>query len=107
MCTAQALPIPNAVFDGEICAVDSEGRTRFQELQNALSENSDADLQYFIFDLLYVDGADIRDRPLLVRKAPNRRCSPTNSRQNCNKATRARRLSRSIAIARQRRRRFG
>jgi bifunctional non-homologous end joining protein LigD len=65
----EALKIPNAIFDGEICAVDAEGRTRFQELQRALSEQNDEALQYFIFDLPFVDGEDIRDRPLLVRKA--------------------------------------
>lgn len=65
----EALPITNAVFDGEVCAVDAEGRTRFQDLQNALSEGAEDALQYFMFDLLFVDGFDIRDRPLLVRKA--------------------------------------
>ncbi|MEO6418074.1 MAG: DNA polymerase ligase N-terminal domain-containing protein, partial [Polyangiaceae bacterium] len=65
----EALPIENAIFDGEICAVDSEGRTRFQELQNALSNGTEDALDYFVFDLLFVDGFDIRDRPLLVRKA--------------------------------------
>jgi len=65
----ESLPIPNAIFDGEICAVDDAGRTRFQELQNALSLKDDSALRYFVFDLLFVDGMDIRDRPLLVRKA--------------------------------------
>ncbi|MEO8875177.1 MAG: non-homologous end-joining DNA ligase, partial [Polyangiaceae bacterium] len=65
----EALPIKNAIFDGEICAIDEKGRTRFQELQNALSAKDDSALRYFVFDLLFVDGFDIRDRPLLVRKA--------------------------------------
>jgi len=66
---AAALPVENAVFDGEVCAVDAEGRTRFQELQHALSAGRMDDLVYFVFDLLFIDGFDVRDRPLAVRKA--------------------------------------
>lgn len=65
------LNVNSAVFDGEICAVDPEGRTSFQALQHALSNRSESDersLTYFIFDLLFLDGIDLRNRPLSVRK---------------------------------------
>ena len=54
------------VIDGELCALDAQGRSRFQLLQNAL--NKRAKLLYVVFDALFVEGQDIRDKPLLVRK---------------------------------------
>jgi bifunctional non-homologous end joining protein LigD len=54
------------VVDGELCALDAHGRSRFQLLQNAL--NKKAKLLYVVFDLLFVGGKDIRKKPLLERK---------------------------------------
>ena len=65
----EALPADGAVFDGELCALDARGHTRFQALQAALSAGDDAALQYFIFDLLFAQGVDVRARPLRVRRA--------------------------------------
>ena len=56
----------SCVIDGEICALDAQGRSRFQLLQNAL--NKKANLLYVVFDALFVEGKDIRDKPLLERK---------------------------------------
>jgi bifunctional non-homologous end joining protein LigD len=56
----------SCVIDGEICALDAHGRSRFQLLQNAL--NKKARLLYVIFDALVVGGKDIRAKPLLERK---------------------------------------
>ena len=56
----------SCVIDGEICALDAQGRSRFQLLQNALNKN--AKLLYVVFDALFVDGTDIRQTPLLERK---------------------------------------
>ena len=63
------LPIESAVVDGEICALDERGIPSFQRLQNALAGSKDANIVYCIFDLLFVDGFDVRDRPLETRKA--------------------------------------
>ena len=54
------------VIDGELCALDAHGRSRFQLLQNAL--NKDAKLLYVVFDALFAGGNDIREKPLLERK---------------------------------------
>jgi bifunctional non-homologous end joining protein LigD len=61
--------VTSGVFDGEVCAVDDEGRTRFQDLQAALGSGKTGGLVYFVFDLLFVDGEDLRDQPLAERKA--------------------------------------
>jgi bifunctional non-homologous end joining protein LigD len=56
----------SCVMDGEICALDAQGRSRFQLLQNAL--NKKAKLLYVVFDALFVGDNDIRQNPLLERK---------------------------------------
>jgi bifunctional non-homologous end joining protein LigD len=56
----------SCVIDGELCALDALGRSRFQLLQNAL--NTKGKLLYVVFDALFVNGKDIRERPLLERK---------------------------------------
>ena len=56
----------SCVIDGEICALDVQGRSRFQLLQNALNKN--AQLLYVVFDALFVGSTDIRQKPLLERK---------------------------------------
>jgi len=55
-----------AVFDGELVALDRQGRSRFQLLQNALKGK--ARLRYYVFDLLSLDGRDVRLLPLVERK---------------------------------------
>jgi len=56
----------SCVLDGELCALDAHGRSRFQLLQNAL--NKKAKLLYVVFDALFVGGKDIRKKSLLERK---------------------------------------
>lgn len=58
-----------AILDGEIVAIGSDGKPSFQILQNATrSLSHDAQLVYFVFDLLYYNGEDLRKRPLIERK---------------------------------------
>jgi len=52
-----------AVIDGELVALDAHGRSRFQLLQNA--EREEVRLRYCVFDLLYFDDRDLRERPLI------------------------------------------
>jgi bifunctional non-homologous end joining protein LigD len=64
------LRVTSAVFDGELCALDADGVPRFEALQRALSKGGARGLiVYYAFDLLFVDGEDLRARPLRVRKA--------------------------------------
>jgi len=56
------------VLDGEVAVVRADGVTDFQGLQQALKTRS-ANLVYFVFDLLELDGKDLRKQPLLERKA--------------------------------------
>lgn len=57
----------SVIVDGEIVALDKQGRSSFERLQQ--HEDEPAELTYCLFDLLYVDGVDIRHLPLLERKA--------------------------------------
>lgn len=58
----------NAIVDGEAVIVDVDGRTHFQALQQAIRERRFADLAFFAFDLLWLDGKDLRASGLLERK---------------------------------------
>ena len=55
----------DVVVDGEIVALDPEGRSRFQLLQN----QSGVEQRFVIFDVLWLDGEDLRSLPLEERRA--------------------------------------
>lgn len=63
-----ALPCETALIDGEVVAMDENGVSSFSALQTALSEGKTTDLAFFAFDLLHLDGEDLRQEPLLARK---------------------------------------
>src|SRR6185369_506920 len=65
---AAALPVSSALLDGEVVVLKPDGTSSFQALQNALTESRDRDLLYYVFDLLYLDGQDLRPAPLTARK---------------------------------------
>jgi len=73
---AARLPVKSAWIDGEVAVLLPDGRTSFQKLQNALSEAKPADLTYFVFDVPFVDGYDLRAVPLLARKRLLRQIVP-------------------------------
>ena len=56
----------DAVIDGELVALDKDGVSHFQLLQNALRH--EAKLLYCAFDLMFHDGEDLRGLTLLERK---------------------------------------
>ena len=62
------LPVRAAWIDGEVVVIDAAGRTSFQALQNALS-GTKTPLSFFAFDVLYLDGYDLRGATLTDRKA--------------------------------------
>ena len=63
-----ALPIVSATFDGEVVVLDTSGRSRFSLLQQSLDAAHEQELTFFAFDLLYLDGEDLRDLPLVERR---------------------------------------
>jgi len=56
----------DAVIDGELVALDKDGVSHFQLMQNALRQ--EAKLLYCAFDLMFHDGEDLRGLTLLERK---------------------------------------
>ena len=65
---AAALPVKEALLDGEIVALDRSGVSSFQALQQGAEETGGWSLAYVAFDLLFLDGRDLRPRPLVERK---------------------------------------
>lgn len=63
-----ALPCKAALIDGEVVALGENGISSFSALQAALSEGKTANLFFFAFDLLHLDGANLQSEPLLARK---------------------------------------
>jgi bifunctional non-homologous end joining protein LigD len=57
------LPVQNAIIDGEIICIDGDGVSRFNDLLDHKHEPV-----LYAFDLLWINGVDLRRRPLLERK---------------------------------------
>jgi bifunctional non-homologous end joining protein LigD len=64
-----ALGVDDAIIDGEIVALDDQGRSSFQLLQAYELGDGRPPLHYYVFDLLRLDGESLVDRPLAERKA--------------------------------------
>ncbi|MGH9472868.1 MAG: non-homologous end-joining DNA ligase, partial [Terriglobales bacterium] len=71
-------PINDAVLDGEIVALDGDGRSSFHRLQQRMNLAGEADITraaakipvvYYAFDLLALQGRDLMPLPLVERKA--------------------------------------
>jgi bifunctional non-homologous end joining protein LigD len=60
--------LPDCILDGEAVALNSKGEPDFSALQAALSEGRGDALVFFVFDVLFVDGEDLRSLPLAERK---------------------------------------
>ncbi|HEY2140132.1 MAG TPA: non-homologous end-joining DNA ligase, partial [Chthoniobacterales bacterium] len=63
------LSAKTAMLDGEIVAVDPQGRPSFQVLQNRKTLGRGWNVVYYAFDLLNLEGEDLQGRPLHERKA--------------------------------------
>ncbi len=64
----ERLPVGSAVLDGEVVAFDSAGVSDFGTLQDAIANKRTERLVYVVFDLLHLEGHDLRSAPLLERK---------------------------------------
>jgi bifunctional non-homologous end joining protein LigD len=61
----RAVKTPDCVLDGEICALDDEGRSSFSAMQEGKPGTAYA---YYLFDLLELDGESLIDEPLAARR---------------------------------------
>ena len=59
----------SAIVDGEVVVLNERGTTSFADLQAAFQEGARKPLTYFAFDLLHLDGHNLRGLPLIDRKA--------------------------------------
>jgi bifunctional non-homologous end joining protein LigD len=68
--------LPDCLLDGEVVALNAKGLPSFAALQAALSDRRTDSLVLFVFDLLYLRGADLRALPLSERKRKLRALLP-------------------------------
>jgi bifunctional non-homologous end joining protein LigD len=69
---AQALArlgLESAWLDGEVVVVNEDGLPDFQALQNAFDSNRSSNILYYVFDMPYLNGMDLREVPLEARRA--------------------------------------
>jgi bifunctional non-homologous end joining protein LigD len=59
----KAVKTPDCVLDGEVCALDEQGRSSFSAMQQGTGP-----LVYYVFDLLELEGEPLLDRPLSERR---------------------------------------
>ena len=62
------LPLRSGWIDGEVLVMDEHGVPDFQALQNAFDERATAELVYYVFDMPFADGRDLRGLPLAERR---------------------------------------
>lgn len=64
-----ALPCTSCILDGELVSLDAKGVSRFGKLQQLFGEaGAEAQLQAMLFDVLWLDGEDLRALPQIDRK---------------------------------------
>ena len=64
----ERMALPDGWYDGEIVVHDDDGKPDFGLLQAAFDGNRAADIDYFLFDVPYFDGHDLREMPLVDRR---------------------------------------
>lgn len=62
------LPLRSGWLDGEVLVMDDSGVPDFQALQNAFDAKATAKLVYYVFDMPFADGRDLRGLPLVERR---------------------------------------
>jgi bifunctional non-homologous end joining protein LigD len=73
-CIAKELKVTDAVLDGEVCALDGNGKPAFYNLMKRQCQ-----AVYYAFDILWLNGRDLRDLPLVERKEILRKMTPRKS----------------------------
>ena len=92
------LPVENAILDGEIICVDAKGVSQFNQLLSRKGEPV-----FYAFDLLWLDGEDLRQMPLVSERSDSRDLSGPQSVKDCfmrsTSSSTARAFSRKFAPA--------
>lgn len=65
---AEQLDVESAILDGEAVSLDERGISDFAALQAAFQDETRREITYFAFDLLHLDGRNLRNLSLLERK---------------------------------------
>ena len=78
----KTLSVDQAMLDGEIVALNEAGASNFSKLKEELGAERSENLQYYVFDLLQLDGKDLTRLPLLERKAQLKALLETQDFQN-------------------------
>ena len=63
------LGLPPGWYDGEIVVNDADGRPDFGALQRAFEAETTSEITYYLFDVPYFDGHDLRGQPVEARRA--------------------------------------
>ena len=64
----EELGVGDVILDGEIVVLRPDGTSDFQALQNVMRHGNDESIVFFVFDLLYYEGHDLRQVALIERK---------------------------------------
>jgi bifunctional non-homologous end joining protein LigD len=62
------VPATELILDGEVISANAQGGANFSQLQDDISKSRYDRMVYYVFDLLYLDGYDLRAVPLIERK---------------------------------------
>jgi len=62
------MPVDECVIDGEVVALDDEGRSSFQLLQGLEMEGRNSPIRFYVFDLMQLNGRNLTGLPLTARK---------------------------------------
>ncbi len=62
------ISVESAILDGEVVVLSESGQSSFALLQAAFEEGASHPLTYFVFDLLHLNGHNLRQQPLTERK---------------------------------------
>ncbi|QDM40623.1 non-homologous end-joining DNA ligase [Altererythrobacter sp. TH136] len=78
---AECLPCASAILDGEVIVQDAKGRSDFASLRATIAQRPH-ELVFMAFDLLHLDGRDLRNQPIEERRAAlERLIGPVNPSQ--------------------------
>ncbi|MGI4840290.1 MAG: DNA ligase D [Janthinobacterium lividum] len=64
-----SLDLESGWLDGEVVVADDRGVPSFQLLQNAFQDGDGSNILFYLFDLVYLNGMDLRETPVEERRS--------------------------------------